>query len=386
MDHRAPALSPETAAQQVRQALPDADRDFLAGLVVDAAGAPLALVGGAVRDALLGVPDATPDLDIVLDTRHGADLGTVAQRYSARTGQPHLFYPEFQNASLSLPDGRHADLIRARHEHYPVAGQRPEAQPGSLQEDLQRRDFGVNALALTLCGPLALLDPCGGLADLQARQLRPLHSQSFYEDASRLVRAARLAGRLGLDAHPELLRQVPDALVMALHTPRLWAELGLLLHEPNPAQAAAMLRDWGAGQLLPPGTEELWRQLYAAGTDQASYAAALLHMAPEPQPWQERLALGTGPARLLERALSHDVFPTGSPEAILRRTLLPERPDYPALQGRDLLTAGWSPGPTLGQALSYLQGLRERGQVSSQAEEWAALHEWQARPESGNRN
>ncbi|MBO8652707.1 CCA tRNA nucleotidyltransferase, partial [Staphylococcus aureus] len=81
----------------------------------------------------------------------------------------------------------------------------------TLADDLRRRDFGLNALALLVGvdGSVTLLDEVGGLDDLRGRVLRPLHPRSFHEDASRLVRGARLAGRLGLAAHPELLRQLP---------------------------------------------------------------------------------------------------------------------------------------------------------------------------------
>lgn len=372
----------QAAGEQVWQALSPADRQFLSDLHADTAGqGALALVGGAVRDALLGLPNASPDLDIVLDTTGGLSVAELARRYSARTGLPHTYHPQFDNATLSLPGGRSADLIRARRESYPVPGQRPIAQAGTLTDDLWRRDFALNALALRLGEP-ELLDPTGGLPDLHARTLRPLHACSLHEDASRLIRAARLAGRLGLHPHPELLRQVPDALALAHATPRLWAELGLLLHEPDPAQAAAALREWGAAELLPAGLEELWQALHAAGAGPVGYAAALLHQAEPPELWGERLGLGTAPVRLLDRARSHADFGPDSPERHLRRALFPQRPDYAPLQGRDLLSAGWAAGPELGRALEHLQALRGSGKVSSRDEEWAALHAWQQRPTS----
>ncbi|GHF98938.1 tRNA nucleotidyltransferase [Deinococcus piscis] len=373
----------DAAGAQVWQALSPADRQFLSDLHADTAGqGELALVGGAVRDALLDVPADSPDLDIVLDTTGGLSVAELARRYSARTGLPYTFHPQFDNATLSLPGGRSADLIRARSETYPVPGQRPVAQAGTLTDDLWRRDFALNALALKLSEP-ELLDPTGGLPDLHARTLRPLHAHSLHEDASRLIRAARLAARLDLRPHPDLLRQVPDALALAHATPRLWAELGLLLHEPDPAQAAARLREWGAGAVLPNGLEDLWRSLHAAGAGPVGYAAALLHGAEQPGLWQERLGLSSAPTRLLERARSHTTFAPGSPEQTLRRVLFPQRPDYEPLQGRDLLAAGWAPGPGLGQALGHLQALRGSGEVSSRDEEWAALHAWQERP-TGN--
>lgn len=371
-------------ADSIWAALAPADRLMLHELAADAAGeGTLALVGGAVRDALLGASLHSPDLDIVLDTSDGLSVSELAQRYSCRTGLPHLYHPQFHNATLTLPSGRGADLIRARRETYPVAGQRPLTEAGTLPQDLARRDFGLNALALRLGDPPELLDVVGGLADLHARTLRPLHAHSLHEDASRLIRGARLAARLGLRAHPELLRQVPAALAIAANTPRLWAELGLVLHEPRPANVAGTLADWGAGELLPPDLLSAWQRLELEGPDVACpdlYAAALLHLTEQPQQWQEQLGLGSGPARLLARAASPDIFPTASPEQRLRGVLWPERPSYLPLQGRDLIQAGWTAGPQLGQALRHLCELRRSGTLSSREDEWAALHEWQARP------
>lgn len=331
------------------------------------ADARLALVGGAVRDALLG---QTPqDLDIVVE---GAEVEALARA----TALPFTFHPAFQNVTLTLPDGRGVDLVRARRESYPVRGANPVPQPGTLEDDLRRRDFGLNALALMLRADAGaeLLDVTGGLADLKRRELRPLHTQSFAEDASRLVRGARLAARLNLHATPELLTQVPAALAQAEHTPRLWAEMRLLLTEPRPLLALHKLSEWGAGGLLPPAP--LWEKLdqWARGgqvVSPALYAAALLATAPDPAGLSERLSLGQKPLALLERARSERVYPADSPESQLRELTEPGR--YIPLSGRDLLEMGFAPGPELGRALAHLATLRRSGQVRSAADEREAL-------------
>ncbi|CAM4169159.1 CCA tRNA nucleotidyltransferase [Deinococcus marmoris] len=347
------------------------DREWLGALARQAGPhARVALVGGAVRDALL---DQTPlDLDVVAE-------GTDVQALARASALPFLYHPAFQNATVTLPDGRGADLVRARRETYPVAGQNPVPHSGTLEDDLRRRDFAVNALAL-LIGPggkVTLLDELNGLSDLEARVLRPLHTRSFHEDASRLVRGARLAARLGFTADLELLRQVPEALAVSEQTPRLWAELKLLLSEVRPGTAARTLEVWGAGELLP-GVE--WLEQLDAVQDAGQpvspqlYAAAALHASPDPERLTERLGLGDRPAALLARALSGTYFPDGTPERLLRGLL---RPDAPVpLTGRDVLALGVPPGRAVGEALNHLAQLRQEGKINSREEEQLALQKY----------
>ncbi|WP_075833505.1 CCA tRNA nucleotidyltransferase [Deinococcus marmoris] len=349
------------------------DRDWLGALARQAGPyARVALVGGAVRDALL---EGTPlDLDVVAE---GTDIQTLAHA----SALPFLYHPAFQNATVTLPDGRAADLVRARREFYPVAGQNPVPHSSTLEDDLRRRDFAVNALAL-LIGPggeLALLDELNGLSDLEARVLRPLHTRSFHEDASRLVRGARLAARLGFKADPELLRQVPEALAVSEQTPRLWAELKLLLSEARPGAAARTLMRWGAGELLP-GVKWLEKldDLQDAGQSVSPqlYAAAALHASPDPERLAEHLGIGDRPAALLARARSDTYFPDGTPERVLRGLL---RPDAPVpLTGRDVLALGVPPGRAVGEALNHLAQLRQEGKISSREEERSALQRYLA--------
>ncbi|MDL2344827.1 CCA tRNA nucleotidyltransferase, partial [Deinococcus sp. MIMF12] len=331
---------PSTLGREVWDRLRPDDRAWLLSLARSSGpGTRVALVGGAVRDALLG---ETPlDLDVAVE---GTDAGMLA----AASGLPAVVHPAYGNATVTLPDGRHADLVRARRETYPVPGANPHPLPGTLEDDLARRDFGLNALGLELGpdGPRALLDVTGGLEDLRARVLRPLHPRSLHEDASRLVRGARLAGRLGLEAHPEVRRQVPGALGMAGQTPRLWAELGLLLREPRPGRAARALQNWEAGGLFPAGATERLEALDArqdAGetVHPTPYAAALLSAAPDPAGWAVRLGLGEKPGALLARALGDTPVAPGSAEAILRTLLKPDA--YAGLSGRDVVARGVPP-------------------------------------------
>ncbi|MFC5847391.1 CCA tRNA nucleotidyltransferase [Deinococcus petrolearius] len=354
--------------EQAWAALRPDDRAWLVSLAGQAGpGARVALVGGAVRDALLG---HTPlDLDVVVE---GAEVEDLAR---AR-GLPFTFHPAFQNATVTLPDGRGADLVRARRESYPVPGQNPAPQPGTLDDDLRRRDFGLNALALVVRpeGGAELHDVVGGLDDLARRELRPLHPRSLYEDASRAVRGARLAARLDLAPHPGLLAQMPDALAMADATPRLWAELKLLLAETRPGRAARRLAGWGAGAWLgdPALLEALEARQDAGETvTPQTWAAAALAAAPDPAAQAARLGLGDKPLGLLARARSDTFFPEGTPERQLRALLRPQA--YVPLTGRDVLALGAVPGRGVGEALAHLAELRRAGQVGSPDEERAAL-------------
>ncbi len=345
-------------------------------------GARVALVGGAVRDPLLGVPaGATPDLDIVVS-------GAEVRALSEKTRLPYVFHPAYGNATLRLPDGLSADLVRARREDYPVPGGPPRVTQAGLEQDLARRDFTLNALALELTPGGARLTLPAGLpqevvwADFSARRLRPLGGHSFHDDPSRLVRGARLAARLGLEAHPELLGQVPAALEVAPATPRLDAELRLLLNEPRPGRAARLLEEWGAGSLLPPGSAGLLERLDRQGAEGAGGSlspAALLSLPGNPTGLAAKLGLGGRPLELLARARSGRPYPPGSPEARLRE-LLDLGPGYSPLQGRDLLELGLPASPEIGRTLAWLAAQRQAGLLRSRDDERRAVLE---RLESG---
>ncbi|WP_420594566.1 CCA tRNA nucleotidyltransferase [Deinococcus sp.] len=364
----APPAAPELAGQ-VWYALSEPDRTLLSRLAAQTPGT-LALVGGGVRDALLGLPPL--DLDIVLV---GADVEALA----VASGLPFVFHPAYRNATLSLPDGRAADVVSARMERYPFPGASPAAHPGTLAQDLRRRDFALNALALVVgeSGP-TLHDPHGGLPDLLAHTLRPLSADSLTDDASRLIRGARLSARLDLRASPELTAQVPQALAVAAQTPRLDAELRLLLSEPFPGKVARLLETWGAAELLPAASLPVLDALDALPErpGEQVYAAALLSGSPEPGRLADRLALGPRPAALLSRALGREYVAPGSVEAVLRGVLKPDA--YTPLTGRDALKLGATPGPGIGMALAHLAGLRRTGQVSSREGEEAALRAYLA--------
>ena len=220
------------------------------------------LVGGAVRDLLLG---GTPfDLDLVVE----GDAAAVA----ASLGGELKAFDRFGTATAVL-DGFSYDIARARRETYAHPGALPDVEPAPLAEDLLRRDFTVNAIALALAGDSAgeLTAAPGALGDLDARRLRVLHDRSFIDDPTRLLRLARYASRLGFEVEPHT-RELADAAVAggALWTvsgSRLGAELRLLARERDPVAALRGLADLGLDRAVHPQfgieDEELARRALA---------------------------------------------------------------------------------------------------------------------------
>jgi tRNA nucleotidyltransferase (CCA-adding enzyme) len=208
------------------------------------------LVGGAVRDLLLERPPR--ELDLVAE----GDVDAAA----ARLGGEVTAHDRFGTARVAA--GACAfDLVRARAERYVRPGALPEVRPGTLEEDLRRRDVTVNAMALALDGALTAVD--GALDDLRAGVLRVLHDASFVDDPTRVWRVARYAARLGfaVEEHTRALAGAADPSTVS--GDRLGAELRLALREPDASAAFEALRDLNAAY-LPDGFDPRPRGLAAA--------------------------------------------------------------------------------------------------------------------------
>ena len=318
--------------------IPDVPKPLLEALTQAAAGERCALVGGVVRDLLLHRHHedpwrGLPDLDLVVEGR-AADLverlpealrPVFAQSIPLRV-QEHGSFGTLE-LELDLPDKQGGtwllDIASARSERYPQPGENPLVSFGPLDEDLARRDFTVNAMALTLEGG-ELLDPHGGQQDLSSRQLRFLHPSSVSDDPTRLVRAARYAARLGFELAPDALDQVRTTLASwpwrwragddpgqappALGT-RLRMELELLLsREPWPMALAALQR-WGALAVLDSQLQadrHLQRRLHWAQRLQVPLLPALLAGASDPLVLAERLQLPHRQHKLIAQMLDLD--------------------------------------------------------------------------------
>jgi tRNA nucleotidyltransferase (CCA-adding enzyme) len=208
----------------------------------------LYLVGGAVRDLMLGGEPA--DLDLMAP-------GAV-DRLADQLGAAIVRYDRFGTASGEL-EGHHYDFARARSEIYPRPGALPEVSPAGVQEDLARRDFTVNAIALGVLGPARgqLLAHGCGREDLEGTRLRVLHDRSFRDDPTRLLRLSRYATRLGFAIEPHTLELAEAAIAGgALGTisgDRAGAELRLLASETDPVAALAGLHRLGLDGAIEPG-------------------------------------------------------------------------------------------------------------------------------------
>ncbi len=240
-------------------ALPIALRHLLAqaAATAQAQSAAVWLVGGVVRDLLLGVP-ATHDLDLAIEGDAVALAHTLAAHLGGRVAAQHEAFGtatvvvERESAVLSL------DLARTRTEYYPAPAALPVVHPASIRQDLFRRDFSINAMALELRsvqGRLAegpLLDPAGGAADLRAGILRVLHERSFVDDPTRILRGLRLLVRLGMsfDQHSQALLDtaLEGGSLEATSPDRVRSELCLALEEPHPA---AVLQQANALHITP---------------------------------------------------------------------------------------------------------------------------------------
>ena len=262
------------------------------------------VVGGAVRDLLLGgVPS---DLDLVVE----GDALAVARRAAERLGAEVLVHERFGTATVRGPDAAF-DLAGARRESYPEPGALPVVELGvPLEDDLARRDFTVNTLALRLADG-ELLGVPGARADLDTHVLRVLHDASFRDDPTRLVRLARYAGRLGfaVESHTAALARLAVSVgtLGTVSGERIGAELRLLAQEPQPAAVLA-LEPHRLGVALLPG--------FAVDAALAERAVALCPIDARPGLVALGSAVRRAPAAELALRLRELAFPAGEAEAI----------------------------------------------------------------------
>jgi tRNA nucleotidyltransferase (CCA-adding enzyme) len=342
--------------------------------VREAGAAPVYLVGGAVRDLLLG--RGRSDIDLVV-------LGDAAA-LGAALGADVVEHERFATAKVQL-DGHEVDVATARSESYPHPGALPEVEPApDVETDLLRRDFTINAMAIPLAGETRLVDPHGGRGDLEAGLLRVLHPRSFVDDPTRALRAARYAARFGFVPEAETEALLREADLGTVSFDRREAEMLRLAGEGNAVRALELVAVWGLEEIRPEGlalaqrVDELlrarpWRDmadreaaLLAAVRASPVEEAGLPREAPDRPSQGVALAAGRRPIELvLARARGAEW---------LDRYLLEWRNVELEIDGDDLAAAGVPQGPAVGRGLAAALRRRLDGEIAGrEAELDAAL-------------
>ena len=383
------------------------------------------VVGGFVRDLLLDIPNL--DLDLVVEGDGIRFAKALARRYRARV----TTHDRFGTATVTLADGQTLDVAMARTESYDSPAALPTVRRSSIKEDLRRRDFTINTLAIRLNADHSgeLVDLYGGRRDLQDKTIRVLHGLSFIDDPTRVFRAIRFEQRLGFQLDQDTAVLMTEAVTMGLlhrlSPSRLSVELHHVLSEREPVKALARLSHFNLLQFIHPRLKwspELARLMKAveksvewhAGVSLGPlsspwvvYGMALLDALPQPAR-QETLARLTFPRRqrqaLLWRAntqvrpyeimktLDRTVKPSETfralcnfPEETLTFLMAKTRSKRakqkivdmvttyrrmkPILNGTDLKTMGLQPGPLYTRILDLLLDAHLDGTVETETDE-----------------
>jgi tRNA nucleotidyltransferase (CCA-adding enzyme) len=402
-------------------------RDLLdrAAAIARRSRARVAWVGGGVRDLLLGRD--TVDTDLAIE----GDATAFAEALAAELGGRVREHSRFLTATIDLDDGSSLDVASCRRETYAEPGALPLVEPAPLEEDLARRDFSVNAIAVLLApdGP-RLLDPMGGAADLEAGRLRVLHAASFRDDPTRILRGLRFELRFGFRFGAETesnarsaLRQGALDTISGERLRRDWelaceawpsletlharaAEVGLLAaldpaldrgregfarigraarFASEPAFERMAPERWLVGILaLDPPLEarlRLLRRLAIGGRTaeilrssgpRIATASALLRSEPPPAPHRVARALADASGEELCRIAAEG---EGAANWV-RRYVEELRPLCLRVRGEDLLGAGLPAGPGIGAALRATLEARQDGRIGVEQELEFAPRAW----------
>ncbi|MGI9020673.1 MAG: CCA tRNA nucleotidyltransferase [Solirubrobacterales bacterium] len=315
-----------------------------------AAGVGAHIVGGAVRDLMLGRERV--DLDVVVE----GDAVALARALDPRP----VVHERFGTATVRLGE-LSVDLASARSESYPRPGALPEIRPGSLAEDLSRRDFTVNAMAVSIGGSGGLTDPHGGAGDLASGTLRALHGRSLGDDPTRGLRAARYAARLGFALEPQTEAQIRGADLGAVSAQRVEAELRLIAAEASPVEALRLAAEWGLLAvepdhlaLLAAALDSLNRAPWPGLSTPAEAVLAVIRAELEaPRALAELEA--PAPADAVEAAHGHTgtslLLAMGLGAEWVERYVAEWRHVRPSISGHDLIAVGVPEGPAVGRGL-----------------------------------
>lgn len=403
-----------TLSSGARVPLPKELRKFLQPLLDKAYSEeiPLYLVGGCVRDLILGRPAL--DIDVVVEGTAAPLAKACAKLYKGKL----ISHVAFLTHTLQLKRGRHLDLATARTETYSESAALPVVEPASLQEDLYRRDFSINAIAMSLnvndFGHL--WDPFGGIEDLEQKKLRVLHAESFRDDPTRIYRAARFAGRFGFEldwrTREWLAEAVAQQLLTRLSNARVREELVPLLMEKDPRPAFEHLAEWNVLSFLVPNLkwEKSHHQLFGLLLKKGPKADSLLlrllilfHRIPLSKAigtmtalmFPQALVLQAEQALQILARLREGSLITADARALQRRPMSPEVKWFldkalnipsvvpkkpleawqrfqdcePCLSGKEIRELGYKPGPVFSKIFDALRQARWEGKLRTREEE-----------------
>jgi len=391
-----------------------------AAVAAQGLGLPLYLVGGALRDFIMGHP--LQDIDLVVE----GDSALFAHALVKALAGEVLAHSQFATAKVHVL-GQRVDIVTARSETYRRPGALPTVRPGTIQDDLARRDFTINAIALRLKpdGSGELLDPLGGQRDIQARLIRILHPDSFQDDATRILRALRYEQRLSfrMEHETEALLRRDLSLLDSISGDRLRREMDLIFQERQPHLALTRLTALGVLQALysPLGhgtavesqLSSLQREVaelqplhylaWLAYPLQPSEAEGFIARLKMPKRWASVVRDAVS-ARESAAALEKEISPLAvyrrlkdlSLEAVqvaaaleretshardnLNRYIHQWRSVRPLLTGRDLVQLGVPQGPRVGELLDSLREARLEGRVHTREAEKALIRQLLAEP------
>jgi hypothetical protein len=349
-------------------------------------------VGGAVRDELAGrdSKDAdflVPGVDIAGLRAALAAYGRTEELNVAGRAVGVRFFPAGRGLRRKVPAGielapprREVSTGPGRHDFEIVVD--PDA---TVEEDLSRRDFTINAMAAALGDGPDLIDPHGGREDLESGLIRLLHRGSLRDDPTRALRAARYAARLGFEPEAETAALIRGADLDTVSADRRRAELNRIAAEPEAVRALELLADWGLVEPRPGGLElaarvsELlstspWEEfapvgdaVLAAALGPTGAAEELAALNPARPSEAVEASAGRGPVELaLARAMGAEW---------LDRYLLEWRAVALEIDGEDLITAGVSEGPAVGRGLRAALRLKLDDRLNGRDEELDAALE-----------
>ncbi len=422
----------------VNERLPRRLQDILhtAGLLADQLGMNAFVVGGFVRDLIVGHENW--DIDIVIEGNGLAFAQELGRKYKGKTKT----HERFRTAVVNLPNGHKIDVVTSRTEFYDRPAALPRVQQASLKYDLYRRDFTINTLAMQLNHDRfgRLLDYFGGVQDLRDGLIRVLYAVSFVDDPTRIFRAVRFEQRLNFKIDPDTRRYMDHALrldlVRKLSMPRIFDELMLILAEDQPEKAIAQLGAMGVLGWIHPQlkTTSLVLQYFDLAWECLAFAIVYLQQAVDkrtiylmalldglntkdvlnlagrsqfPKALKELLHLqkikGDQARRRLElmdsyrpsqvvrllrplplEVLLYEMARSSKKETAqaFRQYLLHWRHVHPILSGRDLRKLGYPPGPVYEKMLTKLRNGRLDGKIASRRDEINCLQHYYPLPET----